>query len=114
MHSTNPYPPPGTGGPRPGDRGGQRSTRRHAALRETRWDLPAARGAHPYEDHSQPDTGENDFEFTQRQLAGMMMLMAIAEPVTTIVPFSGPSVRVRYTGPFPGRPLTDQGATRGA
>jgi O-antigen/teichoic acid export membrane protein len=45
-------------------------------------------------------TPEDDSSFTARQLNGIMVLLALAEPETTIVPFSGPSVQLRYTGSF--------------
>lgn len=48
-------------------------------------------------------------QYTSRQLRGMQALMALAEPeMERVVPFSGTSVRLRYTGPLGrvyGRPL---------
>ena len=41
---------------------------------------------------------EDDSKYTARQLNGLMVLLAIAEPETTILPFSGPAVQLRYTG----------------
>jgi len=41
---------------------------------------------------------EDDDEFAARQLKGLMALLALADPETTIVPFSGPTVQLRYTG----------------
>jgi O-antigen/teichoic acid export membrane protein len=64
--------------------------------------------------HRYPD--DEDMEFTQRQMAGLMALMAIAEPETRLVPFSGATVQLRYTGQFqapdhqdrrPARPAED-------
>jgi O-antigen/teichoic acid export membrane protein len=43
---------------------------------------------------------EEDHAYTQRQLSGLVALMTIAEPETVVVPFSGPMVRLRYTGPL--------------
>lgn len=43
---------------------------------------------------------EDDSAYTKRQLKGLLTLMAIAEPETMVVPFSGASTRLRYTGPI--------------
>jgi len=43
---------------------------------------------------------EDDSAFTQRQMSGLAVLLALAEPETTVVPFSGTAVRLRYTGPL--------------
>lgn len=41
-----------------------------------------------------------DSAYANRQMTGLLALMALAEPEMTVVPFSGPSVRLRYTGPI--------------
>lgn len=43
---------------------------------------------------------DDDNVYASRQLMGLLALMSIAEPETTVVPFSGASVRLRYTGPI--------------
>jgi O-antigen/teichoic acid export membrane protein len=43
---------------------------------------------------------EDDSAFTRRQLSGLVALLALAEPETMVVPFSGTAVRLRYTGPL--------------
>ena len=43
---------------------------------------------------------DDDGRYADRQLTGLRALIALAEPEATVVPFSGPSVRLRYTGPF--------------
>lgn len=42
---------------------------------------------------------EDDIAYANRQMQGLLTLMAIAEPMTTVVPFSGALTRLRYTGP---------------
>jgi O-antigen/teichoic acid export membrane protein len=56
---------------------------------------------------SRNHVAEDDAEFTKRQLAGLVVLMAIAEPETMLVPFSGATVHLRYTGPIDTGPLQD-------
>lgn len=41
---------------------------------------------------------EDERTFAHRQMSGIMALIAIAEPETTTVPFSGTGVRLRYSG----------------
>jgi O-antigen/teichoic acid export membrane protein len=48
---------------------------------------------------------EEESAYAARQLTGLLTLMAIAEPETTVVPFSGASVGLRYTGPIDTGPL---------
>jgi O-antigen/teichoic acid export membrane protein len=70
--------------------------------------MPALRGGPPR--HAQrPDrhprrprrqAEQDDPEFALRQLAGLSALLAIAEPETALVPFSGATVHLRYTGSF--------------
>lgn len=43
---------------------------------------------------------ESEDEFARRQLSGLRALMAIADPETTMVPFSGTSVRVNVSDAF--------------
>lgn len=125
MRHMNPSPPPGEDrrvydphAPRSGQRRLAASQTRwdlpvarpapNPSTRKTQWDMPAARGdtwrraqqpgRHQRRPHRDPD--EDDAEFTKRQIAGLMVLMAIAEPETRVVPFSGASVQLRYTGQF--------------
>lgn len=44
-----------------------------------------------------PEGGES---YAERQLSGVRALMALAEPETTVIPFSGATVGLRYTGPL--------------
>jgi len=41
---------------------------------------------------------QHDQDYAQRQLDGLVALMAIAEPDVTVLPFSGTAVRMRYSG----------------
>ena len=43
---------------------------------------------------------DDDRRYADRQLTGLRALIALAEPEATVVPFSGLSVRLRYTGPI--------------
>ena len=57
---------------------------------------------------------EDDRAYADRQLTGLMALLALATPENTIVPFSGTAVGLRYTGPIEranGRPLEPSGQT---
>ena len=47
--------------------------------------------------HQEP---EDDSAFTRRQLAGLLALMSLAELETTVIPFSGTAVHLRYSGPL--------------
>jgi O-antigen/teichoic acid export membrane protein len=81
---------------------------RHAGARRTRWDMPALGGASPPKHRQDPGRRpkrprppqDDEAQFTHRQLAGLSALMSIAEPEMAPVPFSGPSVHLRYTGSF--------------
>ena len=41
---------------------------------------------------------QHDQDYAQRQLDGLVALMAIAEPDVTVLPFAGTAVRMRYSG----------------
>lgn len=41
---------------------------------------------------------QDDQDYAQRQLDGLVALMAIAEPDVTVLPFAGTAVRMRYSG----------------
>lgn len=92
--------------------------------------MPAVRGApprrHPQAQRAQfspphqprrrRDPDADDKEYAQRQLDGLKALIAIAEPETRLVPFSGAALQLRYTGEFraldhrdrrPARPAQD-------
>lgn len=129
----NPYPPPDEDR-RLHDPYGARNRRRQAAVSQTRWDLPVARptpdprahnpqwdmpvargesrrhAQHPARHQRRPrdNHDEDDAEFTKRQFSGLMALMAIAEPETRLVPFSGAMVQLRYTGGFPALDYLDK------
>lgn len=97
--------------------------RRWADLSVTRWDMPTY-GERQWERHQyksermdRPSSPlpENDVQFTSRQLAGIEALLAIAAPEAAMIPFSGTTVHLRYTGGFerqnrgePGRQLPDK------
>ncbi len=97
-------------------------------MRETRWDMSAVRSAppghNPHSQHTQPasphqphlrrNPSAEDKEYAQRQMAGLRALMAIAEPETRLVPFSGAMVQLRYTGPFPALDRLDNRPARPA
>jgi O-antigen/teichoic acid export membrane protein len=62
---------------------------------------PTAPGRPPINRGVRPNPPlEDDSAFAARQLNGLLALLALAEPETTMVPFSGPMVQLRYSSTF--------------
>lgn len=78
----------------PADQGNRRSPKNQLTVADGWPAAPMKRQA------GRRQTPEDDSAFTARQLNGLMVLLALAQPETTIVPFSGPSLQLRYTGSF--------------